>query len=123
MKFPKQIFQITILNLEFEFPAHNSKQRIKLSDKKPPLLCNRMEKSYKMQQSTLLFHKKRNTTFLFVELGTSDGGASRIPSRKASMQARYHSRFFVQVGHKTTYAAIGNHCFFTKTCHRLYRCP
>ena len=31
---------------------------------------------------------------------------------------RYHSRFFVQVGHETTYAAIGNHHFFTKTCHR-----
>ena len=28
---------------------------------------------------------------------------------------RYHSRFFVQVGHETTYAAIGNKHFFTKT--------
>jgi hypothetical protein len=31
---------------------------------------------------------------------------------------RYHWRFFVQVGHETTYAAIGNHHFFTKPCHR-----
>ena len=30
---------------------------------------------------------------------------------------RYHSRSFVQVGYETTYAAIGNHIFFTKTCH------
>ena len=34
------------------------------------------------------------------------------------ISTRYHSRFFVQVGHETTYAAIGNHHFFTKTCHR-----
>ena len=27
------------------------------------------------------------------------------------------SRFFVLVGHETTYAAIGNHHFSTKTCH------
>ena len=33
------------------------------------------------------------------------------------VHARYHLRFFVQVGHETTYAAIGNHHFFTKTCH------
>ena len=32
--------------------------------------------------------------------------------------SRYHSIFFVQVGHETTYAAIGNHHFFTTTCHR-----
>ena len=31
---------------------------------------------------------------------------------------RYHSRFFVQVGHGTTYAAIRNHHFFTISCHR-----
>ena len=30
--------------------------------------------------------------------------------------SRYHSRFFVQVGRETTYAAIGNNHFFTKTC-------
>ena len=29
------------------------------------------------------------------------------------IQFRYHSRFFVQVGHKTMYAAIENHHFFT----------
>ena len=33
------------------------------------------------------------------------------------MHDRYHSRFFVQVGHETTYADIGNHHFFTKPCH------
>ena len=38
--------------------------------------------------------------------------------KKTAMKARYHLRFFVQVGHKTTYAAIENHNFFTKTCHR-----
>ena len=33
-------------------------------------------------------------------------------------EVRYHSRFFVQVGHKTMYAAIQkNYHFFTKTCH------
>ena len=31
---------------------------------------------------------------------------------------RYHSRFFVRVGHETTYAAIGDHNFFTIPCHR-----
>ena len=53
--FPKQIFQITILNLKFEFPAHNnlfkfqaqnsdleylfwrSEKCMALSEKKPPL--------------------------------------------------------------------------------------
>ena len=35
----------------------------------------------------------------------------------ASFLIRYHSRFVVQVGHETTYAAIGNYHFFTKTCH------
>ena len=30
---------------------------------------------------------------------------------------RYHSRFFVRVGHETTYAAIGKHNFFTLPCH------
>jgi hypothetical protein len=30
------------------------------------------------------------------------------------LQARYHSRFFVQVGYETTYAAIGNHHFSLK---------
>ena len=29
----------------------------------------------------------------------------------ASFLIRYHSRFFVQVGHETTYAAVGNHHF------------
>ena len=33
-------------------------------------------------------------------------------------KVRYHSTFFVQVGHETMYAVIGNHHFFTKTCHR-----
>ena len=28
---------------------------------------------------------------------------------KSESSNRYHSRFFVQVGHETTYAAIGNH--------------
>ena len=32
--------------------------------------------------------------------------------------SRYHSRFFVRVGHKTTYAAKANHNFFTLSCHR-----
>ena len=36
----------------------------------------------------------------------------------ATISIRYHSRFFVQVGHKTMYAAIENYHFFTKTCHR-----
>ena len=31
---------------------------------------------------------------------------------------RYHSIIFVQVGHETTYAAIGNHHFFTIPCQR-----
>jgi hypothetical protein len=31
---------------------------------------------------------------------------------------RYRHRFFDQVGHETTYATVGNHHFFTKTCHR-----
>ena len=30
---------------------------------------------------------------------------------------RYHSRFFVQVGHETAYTAIGSHHFFTIICH------
>ena len=30
---------------------------------------------------------------------------------------RYHSRFFVQVGHETTYANSGNKHFFAKSCH------
>ena len=29
-----------------------------------------------------------------------------------SLDIRYHSRFFVQVGHKFTHAAIGNHIFY-----------
>ena len=29
------------------------------------------------------------------------------------MIVRYHSRFFVRVGHETAYADIGNHHFFT----------
>ena len=31
---------------------------------------------------------------------------------------RYHSRFFVEVGHETTYTVIGNRQFFTKTRHQ-----
>ena len=31
---------------------------------------------------------------------------------------RYHSRFFVQVGHETTYASRECHHFFTISCHR-----
>ena len=31
---------------------------------------------------------------------------------------RYHSRFFAQLGHETTYAPSGNKQFFTKSCHR-----
>ena len=38
--------------------------------------------------------------------------------RQVRLRNKYHSRFFVQVGHETTYAAIGNHHFFIKTCHR-----
>ena len=34
------------------------------------------------------------------------------------VSSRYHSRFFVLVGHETTYANIGNRHFFTETCHR-----
>ena len=30
---------------------------------------------------------------------------------------RYHSRFFVQVGHETTFASSGNKHFFTTSCH------
>ena len=33
--------------------------------------------------------------------------------------SRYHSRFFAQVGHETTYASSGNKRFFTKSCHCL----
>ena len=33
------------------------------------------------------------------------------------LEFRYHSRFFVQVGHETTYASSGNKHFFTKSCH------
>ena len=40
-----------------------------------------------------------------------------LPYPEPYLFTRYHSRFFVQVGHETTYAAIGNHHFFTKTCH------
>ena len=32
---------------------------------------------------------------------------------KLHMLIRYHSRFFVLVGHETTYEAIGNYHFFT----------
>ena len=31
---------------------------------------------------------------------------------------RYHSRFFLRVGHETTNASIGNLHFFNKSCHR-----
>ena len=34
------------------------------------------------------------------------------------MYNRYHSRFFMQLGHETTYAPSGNKHFFTKSCHR-----
>ena len=34
------------------------------------------------------------------------------------VDSRYHSRFFVRIGHETAYADIGNHHFFTKPCHR-----
>ena len=34
-----------------------------------------------------------------------------------SFDSRYHSRFFVQVEHETTYASSGNNIFFTKSCH------
>ena len=34
------------------------------------------------------------------------------------MFSRYHSRFFVQLWHETTYASSGNKYFFTKSCHR-----
>ena len=34
------------------------------------------------------------------------------------IQVRYHSRFFVRVGHETTYESIGNNIFFTIPCHR-----
>ena len=37
---------------------------------------------------------------------------------RCGISIRYHSRFFVQVGHETIYAAIGDHHFFIKTCHR-----
>ena len=35
-----------------------------------------------------------------------------------NFKARYHSRFFVRVGHETTYAYSVNHHFFTILCHR-----
>ena len=38
--------------------------------------------------------------------------------RSELMYIRYHSRFFVQLGHETTYAPSGNKHFFTKSCHR-----
>jgi hypothetical protein len=51
------------------------------------------------------------------------------------MEVRYHSRFFVRVGHETMYVTIGNHHFFTihtidltkllrtsvKPAHKFYR--
>ena len=37
-----------------------------------------------------------------------------------SISTRYHSKKFVQIGHGTTYAAIKNHNFFNKACHRQY---
>ena len=37
--------------------------------------------------------------------------------RLMAMYNRYHSRFFVQLGHETTYAPSGNKHFFTKSCH------
>jgi hypothetical protein len=37
---------------------------------------------------------------------------------KSKLNIKYHSRFFVRVGHETTHAAIGNHHFFTIPCPR-----
>ena len=38
--------------------------------------------------------------------------------RKYNLNIRYHSRFFVRVGHETMYASSGYKHFFTKSCHR-----
>merc|ERR1719319_1234151 len=40
-----------------------------------------------------------------------------ISLQPTNMFARYHSRFFVQVGHESTYASCGNHYFFTISCY------
>ena len=37
------------------------------------------------------------------------------------MEVRYHSRFFVQVGHETTFAVIENNHFFTIPCRQTYQ--
>ena len=37
--------------------------------------------------------------------------------RNEPEHSRYHSRFFVQVGHKTLHAAMRNHHVFTISCH------
>ena len=42
-----------------------------------------------------------------------NSSASQFWTFRKSPFIRYHSRFFVRVGHETTYAAIGNHHFFT----------
>ena len=44
-------------------------------------------------------------------------------SKSNCLSIIYHSRFFVQVGHETTYAAIGNCHFFTIPCPNVSTTP
>jgi hypothetical protein len=58
------------------------------------------EKSYPMTSHSRIFY------------------ATNQPAWVDGSEPRQHLIFFVQIGHETMYAAIGNHHFFTKTCHR-----
>ena len=52
------------------------------------------------------YNKFRIKTLLLVD------SCPQTPTTEVTLDyilTRYHSRFFVQVGHETTYAAIGNH--------------
>ena len=43
---------------------------------------------------------------------------TEFPNYLVDYEVRYRSRFFVRVGHETTYPCFGNKHFFTIPCHR-----
>ena len=50
----------------------------------------------------------------FYDNGGQAGSFTLPQLDQVRAQFRHHSRFFVQVGHETTYASSGNKHFFTK---------
>ena len=62
-----------------------------------------------------------HSRFVIEDLNDVSFCREMISSSTGPIYIRYHPRFFVQVGHETTYASIGNKHFFTKRHHQTYQ--